>query len=374
AHEINNPLAYVLGNLDFALGKLEAGAPLDGGELAEVAHALGQAREGSARIGHITRDLKVFCRSDAQSAPGPVNVRQVMESSISMAWNQIRHRARLTRQFERVPLVCGDEHRLGQVFLNLLINAAQAFAADQVAHNEIVVAMRVEGGEVLVEVQDNGRGMSLDEQNRAFDPFYTTKAPGIGSGIGLSICRSIVTDMGGEVTCQSETGAGSTFCVRLPAGDVLVHSTRPPRKELPAVLPTTRTLVIDDEPALCAVVRRLLRGQHEVVGLNDARAALELLERDNAFDVIICDIMMPHMSGIEFYHRLRQLEPHLAERVVFMTGGAFDSSAKQFLRTVPNPVLDKPFETHALHETVAQILEGASVSGTWMTASIERAI
>jgi CheY-like chemotaxis protein len=133
-------------------------------------------------------------------------------------------------------------------------------------------------------------------------------------------------------------------------------------------------LVIDDEPALCAVVRRLLRGEHEVVGFMDARAALELLERDAEFDVIMCDVMMPHMSGIEFYRQLRARHAHLAPRTVFMTGGVFHSPAKQFLSTLANPVLEKPFETHALHQAIAQALEASAISGTWLTAEMEQAI
>lgn len=373
AHEINNPLAYVLGNVDFAMERLASGRSLDGAELAEVVQALGQAREGSARIGHITRDLKVFCRSDAEPTAGPVNVRRVMESSISMAWNQIRHRAQLTRRFERVPVVNGDEHRLGQVFLNLLVNAAQAFPEDRMADNEIVVAIRVEDGKVLIEVEDNGNGMSPEQLSRAFEPFYTTKPAGVGSGIGLSICRSIVTDMGGEIGCQSLRGSGTTFRVELPAQEAVVHTTLPPRAELPQ-LPTSRVLVIDDEPALGAVVRRLLRGEHKVVSFVDAREALKLLERDADFDVIMCDIMMPHMSGIQFYEQLRARHARLAACTVFMTGGVFHSPAKAFLRAVPNPVLEKPFETHALHEAITQVLEARAVSGTWLTAELEQAM
>jgi signal transduction histidine kinase len=373
AHEINNPLAYVLGNLDFAMEQLAPGRPLPEADMAEVVQALGQAREGAARMGHITRDLKVFCRSDPKAGHGPVNVRRVMESAIRIAWNQIRHRARLTRRFERVPVVDGDEHRLGQVFLNLLVNAAQAFPDDGVALNEIVVAIRVEAGQVLIEVQDNGKGMSPEQQARAFEAFFTTKPPDVGSGIGLAICRSIVTDMGGEIACESNRGTGTTFRVQLPAQEAVVHSTRPPRAE-PADLPRARVLVIDDEPALCAVVRRLLRGQHEVVSFLDAREALTLLERDAAFDVIMCDIMMPHMSGIEFHHRLREGHPDLAGRTVFMTGGAFHAPAAQFLRTVHNQVLEKPFETHALHEALAQVLEPRAVSGTWVTAKVKHAM
>lgn len=148
AHEINNPLAYVIGNLTYALERIEPRPSLQNEELAEVKQALEQALEGAARIGHTTRDLKVFCRSEAEPAHGPLNVRRVMESSIRIAWNQIRHRARLTRQFELVPIVSGDEHRLGQVFLNLLVNAAQAFPDGRIEHNEIVVSIRIEGDKV----------------------------------------------------------------------------------------------------------------------------------------------------------------------------------------------------------------------------------
>lgn len=369
AHEINNPLSYVLGNLDFALGRLMLGRPLEDQELAEVLQALGQAREGSARIGHITRDLRVFCRGDADTAPGPINVRRVMESSIGIAWNQVRHRAKLTRHFERVPVVSGDENRLGQVFLNLLVNAAQALPDGHVDENEITVGIRIEAGSVLIEVKDTGQGMTPEQLARAFDPFFTTKAPGVGSGIGLSICRSIVTDMGGEITCESQRGVGTTFRVLLPAQETVVYTTLPPRRELPP-LPRTRILVIDDEPALCAVVRRLLRGEHEVVGMTDGREALKLLASDAGFDVIICDVMMPYLPGNEFFAQLREHYPELVGRVVFMTGGAFNAQVQQFLRTVPNAILDKPFETRALHEAIAHVLEAHAVSGTWPTSAL----
>jgi CheY-like chemotaxis protein len=363
----------VLGNLDFALERLAPGRPLESVDLSEVVQALGQAREGAARIGHTARDLKVFCRDDEAAGHGPVNVRRVMESSISIAWNQIRHRAHLTRRFEHVPVVSGDEHRLGQVFLNLLVNAAQSFDDDCVARNEIVVSIGIEAGNVVVAVQDNGQGMSAENQARAFEPFFTTKAPGVGSGIGLSICRSIISDMDGEIACQSRRGHGSSFRVQLPAQEAVVHSTRPPCAD-PPQLPRSRVLVIDDEPALCAVVRRLLRGQHEVVAFMDARAALEALERDASFDVVMCDIMMPQMSGLTLFEKLREQHPELAARTVFMTGGPFHSSALQFLRTVQNPVLEKPFETRVLYEAMAQVLEAQAVSGSWPTARVDQAV
>src|SRR5262249_2636972 len=149
-------------------------------------------------------------------AKSAVNVRRVMESSISMAWNQIRHRARLTRNFERVPSANGHESRLGQVFLNLLVNAAQALPEDGIDRNEIAVSMRCEQVGVVIGVGENGSGMSPEHQARAFEPFFTTKQRELGSGIGLSICHSIVADMGGAISCESRLGQGTTFQVRLP--------------------------------------------------------------------------------------------------------------------------------------------------------------
>jgi CheY-like chemotaxis protein len=282
-----------------------------------------------------------------------------MESSISIAWNQIRHRARLERNFERVPNVAGNENRLGQVFLNLLVNAAQALPEQGAEKNEIAVAIRLEGSKVVIEVRDSGSGMSEEQQARIFEPFFTTKPSGVGSGIGLSICRSIVSDMGGDIDCESRVGQGTTFRVRLPASGAVLTTT-PPRAELP-ILRRSRILVLDDEPALCVVIRRLLRHDHEVTGYSDAWEVLGALERDAAYDVIICDIMMPNLSGIDFFVRLREQHPELAAKVVFMTGGVFDARAQQFLRSLPNPQLEKPFESRALHRVLGAILKPESL-------------
>ena len=373
AHEINNPLAYVLGNLEFALGRLGDGQLPDPAEFTEIVQALGQAREGSQRISHITRDLKVFCRSTEDDEKSPVNIKKVMDSAINIAWNQIRHRARLLRDFERVPTVAGNQDRLSQVFLNLLVNAAQALPDAQVEQNEISVKIRAERGNVVVEVGDNGCGMTIEQQRRAFDPFFTTKPRGVGSGIGLSICQNIVTDMGGTITCQSQAGIGTTFRVELPAEEVALRSTRPPTLlEIPSV-PRSRILFIDDEPALYTVVRRLLKDEHELVGYFDPREALKSLDHDAAYDVIFCDVMMPYMSGFDFLNEVRARDRDLATRIIFMTGGAFSDPAQQLLNALSNPVLEKPFETRALHLAIARVLEEQATSGTWLRQRVDRA-
>jgi len=374
AHEINNPLAYVLGNLEFAIGRLPNELSFDNGESREIMQALDQAREGSQRIGRITRDLKVFCHRDEEENKSLVNVKKVMDSAISIAWNQIRHRAHLIRDFERVPTVAGDQDRLSQVFLNLLVNAAQALPDARIDRSEIKTKICSEFGKVVIEVSDNGCGMTADQQRRVFEPFFTTKARGVGSGIGLSICRNIVTDMGGTITCQSRIGLGTTFRVELPAQEIAALSTRPPRMITPVLLPRSRILVVDDEPALCAVVRRLLKDEHEIVDYFDASEALNSLDHDAAYDVIFCDVMMPTLSGIEFLNEVWKRHRELASRIVFMTGGAFSDPGQQELRALPNPLLEKPFEIHALHSAIARIVEEQAASGTWLRSRVDRAV
>jgi CheY-like chemotaxis protein len=129
-------------------------------------------------------------------------------------------------------------------------------------------------------------------------------------------------------------------------------------------------LVIDDEPALCAVIRRLLGNEHEVHTFVDAREALRLLRHDSAFDVIFCDLMMPRMSGMDFFTELSQLCTDLASRTVFLTGGAFNGSARQFLSRFPSRVVDKPFEATALRSAIARVLESHPESGTWATREL----
>jgi signal transduction histidine kinase/ActR/RegA family two-component response regulator len=367
AHEINNPLAYVLGNLEFALARLTAMSPGESGELAEIVQALTHAREGSERIRHTTRDLRVFCRTDEETQSA-VDVRRVMESSINMAWNEIRHRARLLRRFEPVPNILGNENRLGQVFLNLLVNAAQALPEDRARDNHIAIAIRCDEQHVVIEVEDSGCGISPEQLNRVFEPFFTTKAPGVGSGIGLSICRSIVTDLGGDIQVESRLGEGTTFRILLPAENAALSS-HPPRLEALSAR-RARILVIDDEPALCAVIRRLLGNEHEIHTFVDAHEALRSLRHHNDFDVIFCDLMMPSLSGMDFFAELSRLCPELAGRTVFLTGGAFHGTARQFLSNFPHRVVDKPFEATALRSAIAYVLESHPSSGTWPTCAL----
>jgi PAS domain S-box-containing protein len=218
AHEINNPLAYVLLNLELVAEQiLEISRDAPSGRMRELGTLVAEAREGGERVRKIVGDLKTFSRVD-DACSALLDVRRVLEVAATMANNEIRHRARLVKELGEVPLVEGDEARLGQVFINLLVNAAQAIPEGGADANEIRVATRTDGaGRAVVEVRDTGPGMSHEVQARIFDPFFTTKPIGVGTGLGLSICHGIVTALGGEITVQSELGKGAMFQVVLPA-------------------------------------------------------------------------------------------------------------------------------------------------------------
>ena len=348
AHEINNPLAYVVANLGY-VGDALARTP---GELArqELVEAVREAQDGAERVRRIVRDMKMFSRGDDE-VPGPVDVRLVIDAAANVAWNEIRHRARLVKDHaHELPCAQATESRLGQVFLNLLINAAQAIREGSAAENEIRIASRQQGARVIVTVSDTGAGIEPEVLARLFDPFFTTKRSGEGTGLGLFICQNIVTALGGIITVASEPGRGSAFTVELPVAEVTGPSTRKAPDERVAVR-RGRVLVIDDEPLIRTVVARTLK-QHEVSGETAAQAALERIRAGERFDVILCDVMMPQMSGVDFYALLEKDVPEQAARVVFITGGAFTQAAQQFLDRVTNPKVTKPFDVRDLRALV----------------------
>ncbi len=355
AHEINNPLAFILSNLEYVMTELSHGT-ID----PEILRALGDARDGGARVREIVRDLKTFSRPGGEVAH-TVDLRAVLGSAVGLARNEIRHRARLVVERGEVPPVLADEHRLVQVFVNLLVNAAQAIPPGDVAGNVVrAETSTAPDGRALVEFSDTGQGISPEVLPRIFDPFFTTKPVGVGTGLGLSICHGIMASLGGEISVVSAPGQGSTFRVHLPpAPRVAPPEPRPraPAEAAPAPAPRRRILIVDDEPLVARAVSRTLAASHDVVAMTSARAALERIEKGaEAFDAVLCDLMMPEMTGMELHTRLVEVAPELAARTVFLTGGAFTEQARAFLERVPNARLEKPFEPRALRELLARVL------------------
>ena len=216
-HEINNPLSYVLNNLQYAhqaLSQKREALPAE--EWRDVLEALADAREGAERVSFIVKDLKALSRADDASL-GRVELATVVRGAARMASHELATRARLVEDCGQVPPVLGNPARLGQVFLNLLINAAQAMPPGKVEENEIRVVARQEApGHVTVEVRDTGCGIPPEHLARIFEPFFTTKPAGQGTGLGLAVCHDIITASGGTLGVESEPGRGTTFRITLP--------------------------------------------------------------------------------------------------------------------------------------------------------------
>jgi CheY-like chemotaxis protein len=350
AHEINNPLAFVLANLEFGIRELrrDASGP-------DVLSALEEARDGGTRVREIVRDLKSFSRAD-DAARAPLDVGRVIRSALSLAASELRSRARLDVRLSETPRVLASEHRLGQVFLNLLINAAQAIPEGAAAEHTVrVEAGTLPDGRALVSIADDGVGIPDAVRPRIFDPFFTTKPVGVGTGLGLSICHGIVASLGGEITVESAAGVGSTFRVVLPEAPPEARAPADPA-QAPAGGRRARVLVVDDEPLIGRALQRILSPPHDVRVRASAREALETLTSDDAWDLVLCDLMMPEMTGMDLHQRLQAAAPHLAARFVFLTGGAFTADARAFLDRVRNPMVEKPFDPASLRELVNRLI------------------
>ena len=363
AHEINNPLAYIVANIDFVRHQMTTfasritrsganmgsmGSMVSSGDLGhtmdEAGEALAEARQGAERVRNIVRDLRVFARGDEEQS-GPVALRRVLDSSINIAWNEIRHRARLVKDYADTPMVEGNESRLGQVFLNLLLNAAHAIPEGETERNEIRVSTRTDGrGYAVVEIRDTGSGIPADIRDKIFDPFFTTKSAGEGTGLGLWICSGILGALGGDIGVDSEIGRGSSFRVTLPPVAMEGPTTTPAHVVVEAEARGGRLLIVDDEPMILGALRRSFSSDYKVTCVGDGRRALERIRGGDRYDVILCDLMMPEMTGMDLYGELARLVPEQAERLVFVTGGAFTARAREFLERVPNARVEKPID------------------------------
>jgi PAS domain S-box-containing protein len=349
AHEINNPLAAVMLSLDLLANRIAAGGVLATG-------ALDDARAGLERVREIVRDLRVFSRDDRDDRIA-VDVIRVLSSTLRMAGGQIRDRARLVTRFEPVPAVVATEARLGQVFLNLLLNAVQAIDPNADAErNEITVTTGHDrAGRVRITISDTGGGIPAELQPKIFTPFFTTKDVGVGTGLGLSICHRIITGLGGEIEFTSVVGHGTEFRVTLPPAPANTPTRDSGRIPIGPIPRRGRVLIVDDEPAITQHLVEILGDDHDAVAVNAAADALARIEAGERFDVILCDLMMPHMTGMELHAALERVVPEQAARLVAMTAGAFSPQARAFLATGRRSV-DKPFDFVQLEAVIAQMI------------------
>ncbi|HUB09943.1 MAG TPA: ATP-binding protein [Myxococcales bacterium] len=363
-HEINNPLSFVVANVTFATAevartrKLLAGNGADRagealGALAETSEALREAAEGAERVRQIVRDLRSVSNLDAQKSRR-VDVASILENALRIAAHEIRHRAQVAKDIAPVPAVMGSEGELTQVFVNLLVNAAHAIPEGAAERHEIRVRLFHEAGRVVAEVADTGVGMPPEVQARIFEPFFTTRAPGAGIGLGLAICHGVVAALGGEISASSEPGAGSVFRVTFPAAPEV--SQEPSGPQEPPTERRGRILVIDDEALVGKSLIRVLGREHDVETVTRGKEALELLAAGERYDVILCDISMPEMTGVELYERLVQTDRDQADRVIFISGGTFSEATREFLDRFEGRRFDKPFNNAELREGIRRWL------------------
>jgi len=364
AHEINNPLTYVLSHgeaverevdmLEKLLGRLEGPALADAkASLARLREGLAPIRSGTARIGAITRDLRTFSRPE-ESSLEPVDLRAVALSVLKLVAKEVEARARLILDLQETLPVNASEGRLVQVVLNLVMNAMQALPADSPAKHEIVVRTGGADGQAFVEVSDSGPGVPVADRERIFEPFFSTKPIGVGTGLGLFVCRNVVRGLSGDVTVSDRPTGGAVFRVTLPASASPAVPRRAPVAP-PAVTPGGRHIVLVEDDAMVAraLGAQLKAAGYRVTAIPDGEAARARLASLADVDLIYCDLMMTGMTGMDVAEALATEAPEIARKIVFMTGGAFSPRAQEFVARHADRTVDKPFDIIA--ETIRRL-------------------
>ena len=347
AHEVNNPLTYVLLHLAHASRLV---ATIEG----EANHAVAEkldtllrgALDGAERIRSVTSGIRAFSRVD-ELARTPIDVHPVLDAALKLVSADMTQRAKLVKNYGVAPMVLANEGRLAPVFLNLLTNALQAIPEGEAdAHTIRVVTGTDRLGRAMVEIIDDGEGVPEHIAARIFEPFFSTRPVGQGAGLGLSISQGIVTALGGEISLRSVVGRGSTFRVTLPAA-------QGSQTRLVASVAARRVLVVDHESATGHVVRAALGAHHDVVAVNCGKDGLDALRDGTSFDLVLCDLDLPDISGLEFWQHLRSFRPELMTRVVF-TSCDDESDWTTRARATGARVMQKPIAAKELTALLAE--------------------
>jgi two-component system NtrC family sensor kinase len=353
AHELNNPLTGIMGFAQLLLMRKD----LD----AAVAQQIQTIYQEADRASKIVSNLLTFARR-REPRKEPANLNTLIERVLELRNYDLRVRnINVAQELDpALPDTMVDTNQILQVFLNIIINAEQAMRStlEEGGEGTLRIATRASRpGMVLASFQDSGPGMSEETLRRIFDPFYTTKDAGEGTGLGLTISYGIVEEHGGRIWAESEPGRGTTFLIELPvlAGSVPARA-RDEDGAVTAPVDRRRILVVDDEEAIQQLLTGVLEMDgHDVAIANNGREALERVGRE-PFDLIITDIKMPVMGGPDLYKRLRDEGNPLAQRVIFITGDTVAPDTRRFLQGIKNTVLSKPFRLRDVRESVASAL------------------
>lgn len=339
AHELNNPLATILSWAE-RLAEQQADE--------KTRQGLDIIRSESERAARIVRNLLTFARK-RQTTRALVDLNQVVRETLALRGEAQRlHHIEVREDLAAdLPQVFADSHQIKQVLLNLLINAEQALGSSGRGGTVGVRTERdAERGVVRLEVADDGPGISEEVQGRIFDPFFTTKDVGKGTGLGLTVAYAIVQEHAGRISVRSRPGAGATFTVELPVAAELLRARGGPSAQQPIPLDAfkgLRVLVVEDEPALAAAVAESLTDAGFIVDrAGDGEEGLARLA-EHRYDLLICDLKMPKIDGVQFYRAMAAAAPALARRVIFVTGDVAGTTAERFLDETGCCWLSKPF-------------------------------
>ena len=386
AHEINNPAAFVMANISSmqknlselknllktlylfydpnspekfleALKEVERLNAIENFQKItnEFEDVLKESQEGMERIRSIVRDLRVFSRIE-QDELESVEINDIVNTAINMTFSEIRHKAKLEKDLAEIPSIVADRAKIAQVVVNMLLNAAQAIPKGKVAQNKIKIITRKDDKDITIEIIDTGCGITKENLSKIFYPFFTTKPRDLGTGLGLTLCTDIVNKHHGRIDVKSKVGKGSSFIIRLPINtDLSIKSEEPSKLKRISVKRRAKILIVDDEVLLLNAYKRGLEPDHEVLTVNSAEKALQILGSDPSFDLVLCDIVMPEMDGMEFFNKLKVKLPTYTKKVVFCSGSG-GSTSKEFCRSIGNILLEKPISMQKLKEAIDGII------------------
>jgi PAS domain S-box-containing protein len=350
AHEINNPLTGVIGYAHLLLSRKDISR--------DVRHDLEIINEGAQRVSSIVKKLLAFAR---QTKPEQryVNINELIRNTLDLrAYELSANNIKVTLQLSRdIPLTIADPGQLQQVFLNLIINAETEMKS---AHDRGRLTIKTEkiNNTLRLTFKDTGPGIPEENLETIFDPFFTTREVGQGTGLGLSVCHGIITEHNGRIWAESEPGKGATFVIELPLtteeGQVETH--QPVIEEPAQVTKAAKILVVDDEPVIRQFISQVLGEQgHTVETVDNAAGALKMV-KNKRYRLILLDIKMPGMSGVELYKQFQKIAPSLTKRVVFITGDVMGKRTISFLNKTKTPYMMKPFDAKELKTEINRIL------------------
>lgn len=362
AHGINTPMTQVVAGAALARDDVKrisegldaaiARGDLDRmrGALRELSDALEWLHNGADHAARLARGLGMFSlqsRVDGRL----VDVEKLLAAVVALTGNAIRHRARLVTEVATLPRVKGSDATVGHLLLSVLLRAVQAVPEGNAERHEISLKATEVGGKVQVEVCDTGEAVDTESVFDSVDPMTVLERGGAGAGATLAICRSLAEELGGTIEV-APAWRGTRVTIRVPAAETTdTVSAKSP--VVGGTAPRGRVLIIDDEASLVDLMVMILRVDHDAVGTSDPSQALARIEAGERFDAIVCDLMMPKMSGIDLYAAMARIAPHVASRMLFLTAGAFTDRARDFLASGVVPWFEKPIEPDKLRQVVS---------------------